>query len=175
MKARVGPRPAADGPGHREAQEALPFLANRSLAGPALERVWSHVQGCAQCRADLALMHTWRHVLHAAPPVPGCDPERALAALYPALGMPAPPRATPDRPPGAPWRRAVLVVAFRPETPERDVRRILRACGARIVGGPTAGDAYLLDTDADVHQALASLHAERAVALAEPFAGDGRP
>jgi anti-sigma factor RsiW len=45
---------------HREAQEVLPWLANGSLAGAELERVQAHLHACADCRADLALLHTLR-------------------------------------------------------------------------------------------------------------------
>ena len=73
---------------HREAQDALPWLANGTLAGTELERVQSHVETCALCRADLALLRT----VHAAGPGPDLDldPDRALARLMPRLDAPAP-------------------------------------------------------------------------------------
>jgi hypothetical protein len=222
-------RPLDDlGPGHREAQKALPWLANGTLAGAELERVRSHLQGCAACRADLAVLHT----LRAAGSVDdsGCDPERALARLLPRLDEAAVPPATPapsaasaataddpvplwrersaanDRS----WKRAAIAahccvtavlavllagrhgsaggeggayhalgagkpaaarmaVVFRPDTPERELRRIVRANGAHIVGGPTVTDAYLLDTDGAPASVLAGLRAEAAVTLAEPL------
>jgi hypothetical protein len=131
-------------------------------SGPELERVWSHVQACAQCRADLALMHTWRHVLHAAGAggdAP-CDAERALARLGPALdaGDGGARRATASR-----AGRARLAVVFRPDTPEHELRRIVRANGARIVGGPTTADAWLLATCGEPAQVLLCLYAEAAV------------
>ena len=45
---------------HREAQAALPWLANGTLAGAELERVEAHVHGCGACRAELAMLHTLR-------------------------------------------------------------------------------------------------------------------
>jgi hypothetical protein len=51
---------------HLEAQDALPWLANGTLAGAELERVQAHVETCAHCRADLALLRT----VHAAGPGP---------------------------------------------------------------------------------------------------------
>lgn len=61
-----------------------------------------------------------------------------------------------------------MVVVFRPETPERELRRILQAAGARIVGGPTVTDAYLLDVpDEKLTGALHDLRADRAVILVE--------
>ena len=163
-------RRAADAPGHREAQEALPWLANRTLAGTELERVWSHVQACPQCRADLALMHTWRHALQAAgTDLPGCDTERALARLKRTFA-PSPASApVPAQAVSCAAAPADLVVLFRPETPERELRRIVRALGARIVGGPTAGDTWLLATAGDPDPVRVRLHAESAVCWVEPF------
>jgi hypothetical protein len=37
-----------------------------------------------------------------------------------------------------------VVVAFNPDTPERELRRILQAAEARVVDGPTVTDAYVL-------------------------------
>lgn len=69
-----------------------------------------------------------------------------------------------------------LVVMFRPEVKEQDLRRILHASNARLVDGPTVSDAYLLSVpEASVAQALVQLRAEPAVALAEPLdSGSGR-
>lgn len=237
---------------HSEAQDALPWLANGTLAGAELERVQAHVAGCADCRADLALLRTVR----AAGPGPdlGFDPERALARLMPRLDaapvaddVPVP--CAPPQPqtlpktetvpetatlpgsaaPGLPrrwrdrlaandgtWLRAAvaaqfcaiavlaallarpathldapgdyrvlgaagangaarLVVTFRPDTPERELRRIVRASGARIVGGPTVTDAWLAGADGRLDPVLARLRAEPAVTLAEPLSMDGQP
>jgi hypothetical protein len=68
------------------------------------------------------------------------------------------------------------VIVFRPETTERELRRIVRAGGARIVGGPTVTDAYVLAfPDGPAAPALARLRAEPAVLLAEPLGSEGRP
>ncbi|WP_198116502.1 zf-HC2 domain-containing protein [Massilia rhizosphaerae] len=231
---------------HPEAQDALPWLANGTLAGTELERAQAHVATCADCRADLALLRT----LHAAGPGPelDLDPERALARLMPRLDT-APvdddvpmPCAVPTAPtaqaaqkmpeaqeaPGllqrwrmrraandGTWLRAAvaaqfcaiavlaallarpaaqpdagayrvlgaagasgaarLVVTFRPDTPERELHRILRASGARIVGGPTVTDAWLVGADGRLDPVLARLRAEPAVTLAEPLSMDGQP
>jgi hypothetical protein len=64
---------------------------------------------------------------------------------------------------------ANLVVVFRPNTPERALREILRASDARLVGGPTEADAYLLQVPAAARvKALARLRREARVVLAEP-------
>jgi anti-sigma factor RsiW len=210
---------------HLEAQDALPWLANGTLAGAELERVQAHVETCAHCRADLALLHT----VHAAGPGPDLDfdPDRALARLLPQLDTApeAPVQAQPgllqrwrdrlaanDRT----WLRAAVaaqfcaiavlgallarpgahpdaadnyrvlgaagangmarvVVTFRPDTPEAELRRIVRASGARIVGGPTVTDAWLVGADGRLDPVLARLRAEPAVTLAEPLVLDKQP
>jgi hypothetical protein len=68
------------------------------------------------------------------------------------------------------------LIVFRPETPERELRRIVRAGGARIVGGPTVTDAYVLAfPEGEAAPLLARLRAEPAVLLAEPLGSAGRP
>lgn len=219
---------------HEEAQELLPWLANGSLAGAEQERMQAHVRDCAECRADLATLHT----LRAAGPglAPECDPEQALARLLPRLDAPAMPGSLAPPLPSAPqvvpgWRQrlaanerswlrwgtalqfgaiallatllaqrsgddspasgpasgpyralgaappaqAALIVTFRPETPEQELRRIVRASGARVAGGPTATGAWLLDADGAAASVLQALRREPAVTLAEPLAPEGRP
>ena len=76
----------------------------------------------------------------------------------------------------APAAQGQAVVVFRPETPEGELRRIVRASGARIVGGPTVTDAWVLAVpEAQGASLLARLRAEPAVLLAEPLAREGRP
>ena len=67
-----------------------------------------------------------------------------------------------------------LVVVFKPETAERELRRILQANGAHVVDGPTVTDAYLLSVP-DPQQARARLRGEAAVALAETLDGGTPP
>jgi len=75
----------------------------------------------------------------------------------------------------APAPQGQVVVLFRPDTPERELRRIVRAGGARIVAGPTVTDAWVLAVpQAQSASALARLRAEPAVLLAEPL-GAGTP
>jgi hypothetical protein len=193
---------------HREAQEVLPWLANGRLAGAELERVQAHLHACADCRTDLALLHTLRAAGSA--PLPGLDPERALAHLRPMLE--ARPEAANDRfwlrgavamqccviavlgvllarqPEvsdaeggafhvlgAAPGPQAALVVTFKPDTSERELRRIVRASGARIVGGPTVTDAWLLGSEEAPAPVLARLRAEPAVTLAETLGAGDKP
>jgi anti-sigma factor RsiW len=69
-----------------------------------------------------------------------------------------------------------VVVVFRPTTTERDLRAALVGEAARIVDGPTASDAYVLQVAAATRgAALARLRANSHVLLAEPIDADGRP
>jgi hypothetical protein len=214
---------------HEEAQSLLPWLANGSLAGAELERVQSHVKGCAACRTELALLHTLRAAN--VDTAPAGDADAALARLLPQLDAPAAPagplvHASPMPAPHGwrarlaandrSWLRAAaaaqfcvivvlgamlvrspenpaahadayrvlgasagarhgLVLAFNPETPEREIRRIVLASGARVVGGPTATGAWLLETETAPSAVMARLRAEPAVSLAEELGAEGRP
>ena len=72
--------------------------------------------------------------------------------------------------------RGNVVVVFKPETSERELRRILHASGARLVDGPTVTDAYLLKiADAQRTTAIARLRAEPSVVLAESLDSGDRP
>jgi anti-sigma factor RsiW len=207
---------------HMEAQQLLPWLANGTLADPELTRVQDHLEACAECRAELSLLHTLRG---AGPSTaPECDMDSALARLMPQLDESAPadtptvPRTWRDRvaandhlwlrtgvalqfcvivalgillakspaTPGGqagdyralaatPAVRSSMVVSFKPETPEGEVRRILHASGARVVGGPTATGAWLLETDGAPATAAMILRAEPAVTFAESLGPAGRP
>jgi anti-sigma factor RsiW len=70
--------------------------------------------------------------------------------------------------------RTGIVVVFRPDTPERELRRIVRDSGAHLSGGPTAGEAWLLD-GGDPAAVVARLRSEPAVVLAEPLGAENRP
>ncbi len=64
---------------------------------------------------------------------------------------------------------ANIVVVFRPDIRESELRRTLRDSRARLVGGPTAADAYLLHVDAaDRAATVEHLRHEDTVVLAEP-------
>ncbi|HKY80403.1 MAG TPA: zf-HC2 domain-containing protein [Sphingobium sp.] len=63
-----------------------------------------------------------------------------------------------------------LVVMFRPDTPEQELRFALDRAGARLVDGPTIAGAYVLHVDPDRRDAaLADLRTRRSVTLAEPI------
>ena len=69
-----------------------------------------------------------------------------------------------------------LIVRFRPDATEQDMRSVLRDCEARLVDGPTSTDAYLLAVPAErVKTAVTRLRAQRAVLLVESLDSGGPP
>ena len=69
---------------------------------------------------------------------------------------------------------ANVIVIFRADSTEEDVRDVLRAAGASIVGGPTVTNAYLLHVAPGQRRiALAKLQSEDNVQMAEPIDGTG--
>ena len=67
---------------------------------------------------------------------------------------------------------ANAVVIFQPQTREEELRRLLNASGAELVGGPTDADAYVLHIADDARSsALARLRARPEVVMAEPIDG----
>ena len=61
---------------------------------------------------------------------------------------------------------------FAPDTAERDLRAALNRAGAKLVDGPTASGAYVVELSASQRAAaLEHLRASRHVVLAEPIDG----
>jgi hypothetical protein len=72
-------------------------------------------------------------------------------------------------------RAGNLVVLFRPETAERDIRTLLDGAQARVVEGPLTTGAWVLRVDGARRDAVvAQLRASPRVSLAEPLDGDGK-
>ena len=67
---------------------------------------------------------------------------------------------------------ANALVVFRADATEAQIRRALRACDARIVGGPTTTDAYLLAVPDLGPRTLAKLRSEPAVLRIESLEGE---
>jgi anti-sigma factor RsiW len=85
-------------------------------------------------------------------------PTSQQPALYRTLGS-APATATGN-----------VIVMFRPDTAERDLRNTLVATGARVTDGPTAAGAYVLQVpQARRDAALAQLRRQADVILAQPI------
>ncbi len=71
---------------------------------------------------------------------------------------------------------ANIVVVFRPDIRESELRQTLRQNDARLVGGPTAADAYLLHVDAAARSATVEhLRHASAIVLAEPIDAGEKP
>jgi anti-sigma factor RsiW len=103
----------------------------------------------------------------------------SVALAVAVLGLqqaPAPDRTFHTLGSSAAARPGQVIVLFRPETTEQQMRTILAAQGARVVDGPTAAGAYVLRFDGrSPTEAVSSLRQASEVALAEPIASDGRP
>lgn len=69
-----------------------------------------------------------------------------------------------------------ILVLFRPDTSEAELRSTIVHAGARLVGGPTAAGAYVLDVDPGRREAAtAELRAQPIVMMAQPIdAGSAR-
>lgn len=69
-----------------------------------------------------------------------------------------------------------IAVIFDPRTPESEIRRAVRNAGARIVDGPTATNAYVLEVPAaESSRAARELRGDRVVRLAQPLGPDTHP
>ena len=69
-----------------------------------------------------------------------------------------------------------LIVRFRPEATEQEMRRVLRDSKARLVYGPTTTDAYLLAVPPDLETAaVKQLRKEGSVMLVESLDGRAAP
>lgn len=72
--------------------------------------------------------------------------------------------------------RGDMIVTFRPDTPESALRGLLKATGARLVDGPTAADAYVLQAPPARRDAtVQALRRRPEVVLAEPIDAGGGP
>jgi anti-sigma factor RsiW len=152
------------------AQEALRAIAVEPENSGALERNW------AALRARLETEHGrprrapgsipwWRLGLQLAVGLQAAV-ILVLAVVLAGVSLPS----------GEPYRAlganasaasANALIVFRADTSEREMRDILRGAGARIVGGPTVSDAYLVHLADPRPQAIAALRANRAVVRAE--------
>jgi anti-sigma factor RsiW len=70
---------------------------------------------------------------------------------------------------------SIVAVTFKPDTPEHELRRIVTASGAHIVGGPTVTGAWMLGSAQAPADVAARLRTESAVTLAEPLVGQAGP
>jgi anti-sigma factor RsiW len=69
---------------------------------------------------------------------------------------------------------ANVLVVFRPNATEADIRRALRSSRAQLVGGPTVTDAYLLRMEPLTSEALAKLRGQGVVLRVDSLEGAAR-
>lgn len=149
LSARMEPAKAVNRPRPRHGVAAWLHTMWQGLR----QAQWQHWAMAAQCALIVGLALA---LFQPSPQAPG---------QFHALSAPASPAET-----GA--AAGNVMVLFKPETPERELRRVLQAHGAHIVDGPTVTDAYVLYLPpAGRDAALAALRLEPAVALAEPLDG----
>lgn len=187
---------------HNAVQEQLPLYLSGRLDAAASAKLQQHLQSCAQCQEELEWQRMLRSA--SPPVTDGLDVERALAKLAPDLAGPAKTAANDPRwlrwalaaqcavivglavllikpvPQryellgAAGQAQANLVVVFEPGTRESELRAILQANEARLVGGPTEADAYLIAVPGSKRDdILLRLRTESHIKLAEPLGGNG--
>lgn len=185
-----------EGSVHHRVQKLLPWMVTGQLADTEETLVQEHVAACQQCSEDLA----WQRKLRAVQPAAGASPdmEGALARLMPrietrdraangpwmrwalaaqllviaGLGAQLTMQDTPEyRLLGAQGAASAnLVVVFKPETTEEQLRGVLKSNSATVVGGPTSTNAWLLSVPPPgLDDALVNMRASAAVSLAEPL------
>lgn len=179
---------------HRETQMLLPWYVTGRLDAADLALVEAHLETCEACRAELELERRLAAEVAALPSEAIAGPGARARLRYPLRWRRAVPwigwaaaaalaivvlRPMPaSRPPAYHTLSAApppgdLVVIFRPDTTEATMRGIMRASDARLVGGPTEADAYVLQAPpARLNAILAQLRARHDVVLVEPV---GRP
>jgi hypothetical protein len=95
--------------------------------------------------------------------------------VIPSFNPPAAYR-TLSAPPTATSTAGNVIVMFRPNTPEQDMRRTLVENGARLVDGPTEANAYILAVPFPQRTAtLAKLRAQTDILMAEPIDSGAHP
>jgi len=135
----------------RPSEGWLARLRERWLEGPP----WTHWALLAQC----VLVATLGGLL-----IVQQSPDAPYRALGGSAGPPA--SASVGR----------LIVRFRPEATEQEMRRVLRTIQARLVYGPTTTDAYVLAVPVDLETAaVEQLRREQAVTLVESLDGRTSP
>jgi len=182
---------------HQRVQKLLAFES--TLGRAERELVDRHAAACAQCRDDLAWQRKLKGIEPAAGAsadmdaalarlMPQLAPQEArgpaasrwmgwaIAAqmlLIAGLGIQLLGEEPEYRLLAAPVQngaQANIIVRFAANASEQQIRTVLRQHGARVVDGPTAGDAWLLRVAPEqVEGAARSLRGEPALRMAEPL------
>ena len=190
---------------HDRVQMLLPWYVNGTLEPGDAVLFEAHLGECDECRADLAANRALRE-LYAGTPMAGKPERPAALAPVDGPSQAARPVAnwtratqfalaaaaavalivvvTPRADSGgyrllgsdAPAPVGNAIVLFSPDTAERDLRAALERTGARLVDGPTASGAYIVQVPEQRRgKALDDLRALPQVVLAEPIDAAGGP
>lgn len=155
-----------------EVRDRLPELVHERLSATERGAVLAHVSGCAECAAELALLHELRGALAVAPAV---DVSRIMASLPPAPGAAVPVGDPKVVPIGAARRRAPAVRAS-----WGGRWRVAAAIATLMVGGTSVGILTRQRGDAGVAPAVrtadgSSPRGAPAPAAPAPVAGAAAP
>lgn len=156
--------------GSGDVEQGLARLHRRMAASPPRQRrgAWHRwLERCREAWGDSAPWLRWTMAAQTA----------VIALLGIALLFLPPSLDESYRALGTPGQAAGnAVVMFRPGASEQTLRDVLQASGARLVGGPTAAGAYVLDIPpAQLQAALGRLRAQPSVALAESLGARTAP
>jgi len=185
---------------HSAVDALLPFYVNGTLQGGELDRVKQHLEGCEECRREAEWLRNVFVACEAIVPVPEDSPfadtgrmrvsagwaatqpwarmllaaQLAAVAVLGTMLVSETRDDAPYRTLGAPVRGVAagdsIAVRFDPTITESEMRRLLDSAGARIVDGPTATAAFLLEVPVGHSDAaVQKLRAERKVLFAEPL------
>jgi hypothetical protein len=188
---------------HRMVDALLPWHVNGTLEGEERDLVVRHLEECGQCRREVEwlrglhaacvacaaedegspvfdVLRRRRKPWWRSTPVWGIAAAAQLAVIG-LLGW----RVWSADETSAQYRTLAseggiasgdVVVVFDAAAPEAQMRRLLQASGARIVGGPTAANGYVLAIPPDARaRALEQLRAAKIVKLAEPLGNRDTP
>jgi hypothetical protein len=146
-----------------ETQQAIPPLPPiRTSRLPAMRTAMRHALAKPGRTGWIMAAQAAALVLVATLVIPSFNPPAAYRTLS------APPTATSTA--------GNVIVMFRPNTPEQDMRRTLVDSGARLVDGPTEANAYILAVPAPQRTvALAKLRAQTDILMAEPIDSGTHP
>jgi hypothetical protein len=157
------------------AQAELRALPDDAEAASTIERDWARLRSQLGAAPRLPGASTpfarpwWKRGLALAVAIQSVVVLGLATALLAVSMRPEPYRALGAAPAAA---EANAVAVFRADATEQQMRDALRAAGARIVGGPTLTDAYLLRLNDRDAQAIARLRAQPGVLSVESLQGE---
>lgn len=154
----------------REVQEDFAAQAEQDDVSPKLQHLHRRME---RRRRPSSLSFVWRRRERRLAWLAALQATVILGLGIALLGQPHAPYRTLSAPAD---KGALLVVVFNAQTREAQMRSLVRASGARIVGGPTAQGAYVLRVP-DAHETTARkmLATSPQVTLVEDLSSGGNP